>query len=81
MEPATELSIELATQELLAPFTPSDIVEVENICEIDPSLRNLDGANSAPATPQTSAPAADDTAEIELTAEEIDALLEQGELG
>ena len=68
-----EISIDLTAQELLAPFEPPDTIEVENICEVDPSLR-LPGAAANEAAPAPSA--SDESVEIELTAEQIDACLE-----
>jgi hypothetical protein len=74
MHPSIEISIDLTAQELTAPYTPPSMVEVEDICDVDPLLRtgafaaNSDLAESGAADP-------DDSVEIELTAEQIDALL------
>ena len=61
MRQSIEISIELAARELLAPPSPAGTVEVDDICAVDPKLR-------------TQAHAGDEV-EIELTPEQIDALL------
>jgi hypothetical protein len=75
MDPLAEFSIDLTAQELLAPFSPAEIVEVENICDVDPQLRALSSANTEQASAASTSAAA---LEIELSAEDIDALLESG---
>jgi hypothetical protein len=82
MQPSTEISIDLTAQELLDPPLPTDIVQFEDIGEIDPALRT--GAFTATATaasvqqaPAEPAAHPDDSVEIELTAEQIDALLSE----
>jgi hypothetical protein len=80
MQSSTEISIDLTAQELLAPPAPPEIIQVEDIGEIDPALRT--GAFAATATKTAaqvqSAPADEaDSVEIELTAEQIDALLSE----
>jgi hypothetical protein len=81
MHSSTEISIDLTAQELLAPPAPPEIIQVEDIGEIDPALRT--GAFAATATQTAaqvqSAPAGetDDSVEIELTAEQIEALLSE----
>ncbi|MGH6611784.1 MAG: hypothetical protein ACRECQ_16185 [Burkholderiaceae bacterium] len=75
MQRSLENSIELCAQELLAPAAPAGMVEVDDIGEVDPLLRtgsavaNAESAGTAPV--QT-----EDSVEIELTAEQMDALLE-----
>jgi hypothetical protein len=64
----TEFSIDLTAQELLSPPAPTAMVEVDDICSVDP-LPQAAAAN----IPHE--PALDDTVEIELTAEQMDALL------
>jgi hypothetical protein len=71
MRPSIEVSIELAAQELLAPPSPTGMVEVDDICAVDPELRSEAPAANV-AGPQAHA---GDELEIELTAEQIDALL------
>ena len=79
MQPSTEISIDLTAQELLSPPEPTEIVQVEDIGEIDPSLRT--GSFTATAASVQQAPAdagsTDDSIEIELTADQIDALLNE----
>jgi hypothetical protein len=79
MQPSTEISIDLTAQELLSPPELTDIVQVEDIGEIDPALRT--GAFTTTAASVQQAPAdavsTDDSVEIELTAEQIDALLSE----
>ncbi len=62
-----EISIDLTAQDLLSLPAPTAIVEVDDICAFDP----------LPQTPAANVPhaAEDDTVEIELTADQIDALL------
>jgi hypothetical protein len=71
MQPSIEISIDLTAQELMAPYTPPAMVEVEDICDVDPMLRT--GAFAA--NTEVAESDADDSVEIELTAEQIDALL------
>jgi hypothetical protein len=61
MRQSIEVSIELAAQELLAPPSPTGMVEVDDICAVDPKLRSEAHVS--------------DEVEIELTPEQIDALL------
>jgi hypothetical protein len=70
MQPSIEISIDLTAQELTAPYTPPSMVEVEDICDVDPLLRT--GAFAANGE---LASASDESVEIELTSEQIDALL------
>jgi hypothetical protein len=71
MKPSIEISIDLTAQELLAPPTFSSMVEVEDICDVDPLLRT--GSFVAN---ELRADVTDDSIEIELTPEQIDALLD-----
>ena len=72
MEPSIEISIDLTAQELLAPYSPPAMVEVDDICDVDPLLRTGAFAANSELAPQAATP--DDSVEIELTAEQIDAL-------
>ena len=72
MQTPLEISIDLTAQDLLTPPTLDSIVEVEDVCAVDPLL-NAKGAANADAAP---AVALEDSIEIELTAEQMDALLE-----
>jgi hypothetical protein len=67
MRASLEISIDLTAQDLLSLPDPTAMVEVDDICAFDP-LPQAPAANM----PQ---PAASDTVEIELTAEQIDAML------
>lgn len=90
MNPIVEISIDLTAQELtdpasVGPLAPTEI-EVDDICEFDPLLQpqpaaNNDGAVFSPADPMPDPALDDDTieVEIELNAEQMDALL-SGEL-
>jgi hypothetical protein len=74
MRPSIEVSIELTAQELLAPPS-TGLVEVEDVCAVDPGLEaGCAAPNTAPARPAGAA-SQNDSVEIELTAEQIDALL------
>lgn len=81
MNPVVEISIDLTAQELTDPSTvaPSEI-EVDDICEFDPLLQpqpaaNNDGAVLSPGEADLTLD--DDTIEIEieLSAEQMDAML------
>ena len=86
MNPIAEISIDLTAQELtdpasVGPLAPNEI-EVDDICEFDPLLKplpaaNNDGAVLSPADPIPDLALDDDTieVEIELSAEQMDALL------
>jgi hypothetical protein len=78
MRPSIEVSIELAAQELLAPPSPTGMVEVDDICAVDPELKAGSPANLAE-PPAHLAAHASDALEIELTPEQIDALLSGSE--
>jgi hypothetical protein len=67
-----EISIELTAQELLAPPALEAMVEVEDVCDVDPLLRTGAFAANADSRPATD----EDSIEIELSADEIEALLE-----
>jgi hypothetical protein len=67
-----EISIDLTAQELLSPPALDSMIEVDDVCDVDPLLKTGAFAANADAQPQ----AADASIEIELSAEEIDALLE-----
>ncbi len=69
MRPTTEFSIELTSQQLLTPPDPAGFVEVDDICTLELADAHAGGANTAPAGDHY------DLIEIELTAEEMDALL------
>lgn len=77
MQSVIEISIDLTAQELTDPPTLAPI-EVDDICEFDPLLRpagpaaNTDLAGSDAAREPD---ADDDTVEIELTADQMDAML------
>jgi hypothetical protein len=73
MEPSIEISIDLTAQELMAPYSPPAMVEVDDICDVDPLLRTGAFAANSELAPQAAA-TTDDSVEIELTAEQIDAL-------
>ena len=82
MKSSIEISIDLTAQELLAPPTLASMVEFDDIGDIDPLLRtgsfvaNSDSSPSvSPAEAADGEVDADDSIEIELTAEQIDALL------
>jgi hypothetical protein len=71
MQSVTEISIDLTAQELTDPPTVAPI-EVDDICEFDPLLN----PNTAANTDASREPGADDdTIEIELTADQMDAML------
>lgn len=72
MRQPLEFSIELSAQELLAPPTLEGFVEIDDICCVD----TLEvAALAADATPAPAVSCDDDSVEIELTADEMDALL------
>jgi len=70
---AVEAEIELTAQELLAPLNADNVVELDDIA-LEISCENVDAAN-AHAAPQEEDPL-QVTSEIELTAEQMDAMLE-----
>ncbi len=71
MNPMTEISIDLTAHELTDPPTVAPI-EVDDILEFDPLLEPRTAANTDDACEPG---AQDDTVEIELTAEQMDAML------
>ena len=87
MKPSIEVSIDLTAQELLAPPTLASMVEVDDICDVDPLLRtgsfvaNVDLRANSRAAASISESSDDDSVEIELTAEQMDALLRGLPLG
>lgn len=70
---AQEAEIELTTQELLAPLTFDNVIELDDIA-LEIGCENADAANSH-ATPQEEDPL-QVTSEIELTPDQMDAMLE-----
>lgn len=76
MQPSIEISIELTAQELLAPLKPTSFIEVDDNGAVDPLLRTGSFvANADSAGELAPARGCDDSIEIKLTAEEMDALL------
>jgi hypothetical protein len=67
-----DLDIDLTTQELLAPFAEDDVLEIHDAIAIA-AICESDAAANAEAR---SSDALDETSEIELTAEQMDAMLE-----
>lgn len=69
---ALEAEIELTAQELLAPLSFDNVIELDDIAlEID-----CETADAANATPQEEEDPLQVTSEIELTPEQMDAMLE-----
>lgn len=68
-----EAEIELTTQELLAPPSPHHVIEVDDIVAFETTANETSAANADQARGNI---ALDETSEIELTAEQMDALLE-----
>jgi hypothetical protein len=66
-----EIDIELTAQQLLAPFVADDVLEIDDVIAVTTTCESEPAAN-------TEAPnqALDETSEIELTAEQMDAMLE-----
>lgn len=71
MRQPVEISIELTAQELLAPPPPQHLVAIDDVCAVDLIATPPVAANAATAP---SAPD-DQYIEIELTPQEMDALL------
>jgi hypothetical protein len=73
-----EISIDLTAQELLDP-EPVAPIEVDDICEFEPLIDPTKVANTEIVQPAVSEPydpfKDDDTVEIELSAEQVDAVL------
>ena len=89
MNPIVEISIDLTAQELTDPSTFGPLahseIEVDDICEFDPLLKpqpaaNNDGAVLSPSDPMPDPALDTDTIEIEieLSAEQMDAMLSGG---
>lgn len=72
--PSIEISIDLTAQELTDPPALAPIeIEVDDICEFDPFLNPRTAANNdVPAPPSLDD---DEYIEIELSAEQVDAML------
>ena len=79
MNVITEISIDLTAQELTDPETPVAPIEVDDICEFEPLIDPRRVANTDQPPPVTAEPydpfKDDDTVEIELSAELVDAVL------
>ncbi|HEY5808086.1 MAG TPA: hypothetical protein VIT67_08980 [Povalibacter sp.] len=69
MRQSIEIAVELTAQELLDQPDPTGFVEVHDICQVE-EIKAASGPINVAAT------ASDEAFEIELTAEEMDALLE-----
>jgi hypothetical protein len=67
-----ELTLQLTAQELLAPPTFASMVEIDDICAVDPLLRTEDSAANAD---RAALEDASQSVEIELTAQQIEAML------
>lgn len=74
-----EISIDLTAQELMDPEAPVAPIEVDDICEFEPLIDPSKVANTEIAPPAKSEPydpfKDDDTVEIELSAEQVEAML------
>jgi hypothetical protein len=74
-----EISIDLTAQELTDPETPVAPIEVDDICEFEPLIDPNKVANTDSAPAQATEPydpfRDDDTIEIELSAEQIEVVL------
>jgi hypothetical protein len=74
-----EISIDLTAQELMDPEPAVAPIEVDDICEFEPLIDPHKVANTEIAPPAVSEPydpfKDDDTVEIELSAEQVDAVL------
>jgi hypothetical protein len=73
-----EISIDLTAQELSDPEPPVAPIEVDDICEFEPLIDPHKVANAPIAPPAVSEPYDpfdDGTIEIELSAEQVDAML------
>lgn len=77
MRPSTTLpldaELELTAQELLAPLGITQVLEVDDIVALEATCEDGTAANASEAPVS---PVLDETSEIELTAEQMDALLE-----
>jgi hypothetical protein len=74
-----EISIDLTAQELTDPETPVAPIEVDDICEFEPLIDPRKVANAETPPVEVTEPydpfKDDDTIEIELSAEQVDAVL------
>ena len=74
-----EISIDLTAQELMDPEQPVAPIEVDDICEFEPLIDPTKVANTEITPPAVSEPydpfKDDDTIEIELSADQVDAML------
>ena len=68
-----EAEIELTAQELLAPLPTHQVIELDDIVAFETTA---DAASAANTDEARNTPALDETSEIELTAEQMDAMLE-----
>jgi hypothetical protein len=68
-----EAEIELTAQELLAPLHTHDALEIDDIVAMEMTCESADAANAEAARSDV---ALDETSEIELTPEQMDAMLE-----
>jgi hypothetical protein len=69
---ALEVEIDLTAQELLAPFSSSNVIEIDDVVAMPTTCESEAAAN----TEAQISHALDETSEIELTAEQMDAMLE-----
>jgi hypothetical protein len=69
-----EISIDLTAQDSTDPEAPVVPIEVDDICEFEPLIDPYKAANATPAEPYDPFKD-DDTVEIELSIEQIDAVL------
>ena len=74
-----EISIDLTAQELMDPETSVAPIEVDDICEFEPLIDPHKVANTEVRPPEKTEPydpfKDDDTVEIELSADMVDAML------
>jgi hypothetical protein len=79
MNVIAEISIDLTAQELTDPEAPVAPIEVDDICEFEPLIDPNKAANTDIAPREAAEPydpfKDDDTVEIELSAERVDAVL------
>jgi hypothetical protein len=68
-----ETEIELTAQDLLAPLATTSVIEVDDIIALETTYDESSAANAEEAQNET---ALDYTSEIELTPEQMDAMLE-----
>ena len=70
---ALETEFELTAQELLAPLGMQDVIEIDDIIASETTYESAGAANTDEARHED---ALQETSEIELTAEQMDAMLE-----